>query len=202
MAHSAKNFDSLIGNTPGLSEPQLRAHFELYQGYVNKLNEIEEQLKTADHSKANYSYDPISELRRRHAVAFNGAYLHEYYFENLTGKTTQPAPDLEAALNERFGSMVGWLDQALAGLKSADGWVLLTRSRIDDTLQCCVLEEHHRGLFVEQDILLAIDGWEHAYLVDYGIKKADYFKAILGSLNWGIASRRYQQSRQALARAA
>jgi Fe-Mn family superoxide dismutase len=193
MTHTAKNFEHLIGNVKGLSEKQLRNHFELYHGYVKKLNEIEEALRPADRSKANYNYSALSELQRRRPVAFNGAYLHQLYFENLTGKATKPSSELEAAINNNFGSMTNWLNDALAGLKTANGWVLLTHSRIDNSLQNCVLEEHHHGLFVEQNILLAIDGWEHAYMIDYGIKEADYFKAIQPSLDWSVASDRFHE---------
>ena len=42
MAHEAKDYRRLVGECRGfLSETQLQAHFELYQGYVKKLNEIE-----------------------------------------------------------------------------------------------------------------------------------------------------------------
>jgi hypothetical protein len=36
MPHELKNFDPLIGKVKGLSEKQLRNHFELYKGYVLK----------------------------------------------------------------------------------------------------------------------------------------------------------------------
>lgn len=202
MAHAAKNFEYLIGQIKGLSERQLRNHFELYQGYVKKLNEIEEELKFADRSKANYSYAIFSELQRRHSVAFNGVYLHQLYFEGITEKQTKPTLDLETAINHNFGSMTQWLTDALASLKSVDGWVLLTRSRINGMLHTCVVEEHHKGLFVEQDILLAIDSWEHAYMIDYGVNKADYFKTIKDSIDWNIVSQRFQQSHQKVSIAA
>ena len=49
MAHTPKNYDQLIAECAGfLSENQLKAHFTLYQGYVKKLNEIEERLAKAD----------------------------------------------------------------------------------------------------------------------------------------------------------
>src|SRR5512134_1334198 len=49
MAHQAKDYRRLVGECRGfLSEKQLTAHFELYEGYVKKLNEIEEGLRAAD----------------------------------------------------------------------------------------------------------------------------------------------------------
>ena len=197
MAHKAKHFEHLIGSVHGLSEKQLKNHFELYKGFVKKLSEIEEKLANLKpEAEGNYSFAEISELQRRHAVAFNGALLHELYFSNLTGSTTKPSGDLLDAMNRAFGSMENWVNLTLAGLKTANGWVLLCRSRIDGKLSNNVIEEHHRGVFVEQDIVLAIDGWEHAFMIDYGVKEDAYFRAILSSLDWHVASRRFDASQR------
>ena len=102
MVHVKKNFDHLLGKMKGISDKQMTAHFGLYGGYVKKLNEIEDKLKTVDLATANYSYGDFSELKRRETVAFNGSYLHQYYFENLTGDKTEPSKDLKKAVNESF----------------------------------------------------------------------------------------------------
>ena len=52
MSYQAKKFE--LKNLEGISENQISQHRDiLYAGYVNKLNEIEERLKTVDLSKAN-----------------------------------------------------------------------------------------------------------------------------------------------------
>jgi len=191
MAHTAKDFDHLIGKLPGFTEKQLKAHFGLYQGYVKKANEIEEKLKTADPAGANYSFGDISELHRRRAVAYNGAYLHQIYFEALTERKTQPSAELKQAIEAAFGTIEKWGADVKAGLVSSPGWVLLTRSRLDGTLRNCLIEEHHRGLLAEQEILLALDGWEHAYMIDYGTAKADYIAAVSAAIDWDVVSRRF-----------
>lgn len=192
MAHEVKNYDHLIGQVQGLSEKQLKAHFTLYQGYVKKVNEIEEKLKKADPSTANYSFGDISELQRRLSVPYNGAHLHEIYFENLTGKTTQPSQDLKSAIDSSFGSVENWFAHAKAGLISAPGWVLLTRCRKTGILRNDLVEEHHRGVLVNQDILLALDGWEHAYMIDYSVVKADYIKILEKAIDWTAADKRFK----------
>ena len=201
MAHTLRNYDHLIGKITGISEKQFRAHFTLYEGYIKKINEIEEKLKTINRVDANYSYNDYSELQRRRAVAFNGAHLHQLYFENLSPTRTQPGAELLAAITRDFGSLKNWVIDMKAALKSADGWVLLTRSRTQESLRNNVIEEHHRGILVEQDILLAIDGWEHAYMVDYGVNKGDYLQVIENSIDWNIASQRYLIS-QSISKAA
>jgi len=202
MIYDTLNFEHLIGQIPGLSESQLRNHFELYAGYVKKLNEIESKLKTVDRMDASYSYASVSELQRRRAVAYNGVHLHEYYFKNLTGEKTQPGKELASAIIQEFGSEENWYADTLAGLKTANGWVLLCCSREEGIVSNCVVEEHHRGILVDQDIILAIDGWEHAFMIDYGVKEADYFKAIRPSLDWDVASARFEAARRRLAVAA
>lgn len=196
MAHVAKNFDYLIGEIKGLSEKQIRAHFGLYQGYVKKINEIEDKLKTADVNAANYSYGEFSELQRRLAVPYNGALLHELYFENLTGKSTEPSPDLVQAIEAHFGSMENWLANTRAGLISAYGWILLVRSKRDGILRNDLVEEHHRGVIVEQDILLALDGWEHAYMIDYGTSKLEYIKVLEKSIDWNLVNQRFHNAQR------
>lgn len=194
--HELKNFDHLIGRVPGLSEKQLRAHFGLYEGYVKKVNEIEEKLAKIDRSAPNYSYNEFSELKRRHAVPFNGAYLHQLYFENLTGDSTQPDAELKVLIDRDFGSFENWWLDAKASLSSSFGWVLLTRSRVDGRLYNDMLEEHHRGVFCEQDILLALDGWEHAYMIDYGTTKAEYINALSKAIDWRVAAKRFEMAKR------
>lgn len=202
MARKPKNFDSLIGSIPGLSEKQLKAHFELYRGYVAKWVEIESKLKSADPKTANYSFGEISELMRRRSVAYNGAHLHELFFENLSGKESEPSQSLKKDIERSFGSMKGWFDELKAGLISEPGWVLLTRSREDGFLRNDLLEEHHIGVLVEQDIILAFDGWEHAYFIDYATKKADYVAMLERAIHWGVANQRFEASERLAGRAA
>jgi Fe-Mn family superoxide dismutase len=194
MAYEVKNFSHLIEELNGfLSEKQLEAHFKLYEGYVKKLNEIEKKLDSSDPSKANYSFNEFSELKRREAVAFNGAFLHELYFENLGNKNTELSGKLKTDIDKRFGS----LDNLYANLKgiaiSEPGWAILTYNRVDKQLHTYLLEEHHIGLPVHQELLLVIDSWEHAYMIDYGISKDQYMEKIINKINWEIVNERYSR---------
>ena len=189
MAYEPKNYDQLKGAVKGLSNDQLDQHFTLYKGYVAKLNEIESKLAEADRAKSNYSFSDYSELKRREAVAFNGAFLHELYFENL-GADATVSKELQGAFDE-----CGGRDKVIADLKAAalcgPGWALLTRNRRDNRLHTYFIAEHHLGLPIEQDLLIALDSWEHAFMVDYGIKRADYVNVFLENIKWGEVSRRY-----------
>ena len=190
MAYDPKNYDHLKGGTlKGLSDSQLDQHFTLYKGYVAKLNEIEEKLGAIDNTTPNYSFNEYSELKRREAVAFNGSFLHELYFENL-GADGDLSPELAKALEAAGGK-----DKVLADLKSCalggPGWALLTRSRRDGKLHTYFVAEHHIGLPVDQDLLIVLDSWEHAFMVDYGIKRPDYLGAFLENIKWSEVSKRF-----------
>lgn len=190
MAYAAKNFDPLKGGAlKGFSDSQLDQHFTLYKGYVAKLNEIEEKLATVDNSKANYSFNEYSELKRREAVAFNGSFLHELYFENLGADV-----DISAALQKALDAQ-GGKEKVLADLKAAalcgPGWAVLTHNRRDGKLHSYFFAEHHLGLPIEQDLLVVLDSWEHAFMVDYGIARAKYADVFLENINWSEASKRF-----------
>ncbi|BDU71813.1 superoxide dismutase [Mesoterricola silvestris] len=190
MAYEPKNYDHLKGGAlKGFSDSQLDQHFTLYKGYVAKLNEIESKLAEADNTKPNYSFSEYTELKRREAVAFNGSFLHELYFENL-GANASISPELQKALDAQGGK-----DKLVADLKatalSGPGWALLTRNRRDGKLHTYFIAEHHLGLPIEQDLLLVLDSWEHAFMVDYGIKRPDYINAFNENINWAEVSKRF-----------
>jgi len=194
MAYEAKNYDYLLGKLNGLSEKQLTAHFGLYKGYVNKLNEIEEKLKSANPSASNYSYGEFSELKRREAVAFNGSFLHELYFDNLSNEVGEISNDLKSAIEKSFGSFDKWVADIKGTATSTPGWVVLTYNRKDNTLHNYIMYEHHIGLPVHQEVLLALDCWEHAFMIDYGTTKAEYLNAFFNNLDWNVVNKRYENA--------
>ena len=196
MAYTARTWDHLLGGKlAGFTDDQLNTHFALYKGYVAKMNEIDEKLKTADASKANYSYSEYSELKRRESVAYNGTFLHELYFDNLTSNEhTAPSEGLEAALKEAFGSKESFIADIKGAALSTHGWVLLSLDEKHNKLRTSVIiSEHHIGLMPHQKIILALDCWEHAYFVDYGKgpRKAAYLEAFIKVIDWSVVSQRY-----------
>ena len=192
MEHKAENFDHLLGKLEGISEKQLKAHFGLYAGYVKKLNEIEQKL-TSIKAEGNYSYSEFSELKRREAVAFNGTYLHKLYFENLEHKGT-PSKELKSAIEKAFTNMESFEANLKASASSTPGLVVLTKNKIDNTVHTYILYEHHIGLPVHQEIILALDCWEHAFMIDFGTDKASYLTAFMKNINWDVVNKRFEDS--------
>ena len=190
MAFQPKNFDHLIGKLK-LSDGQLKAHLTLYQGYVKKLNEIQDLLGTADRSAPNYSFNAYSELKRREPVAYNGTVLHELYFENLAPQGTQPDANTKKMIQNSFGSWDAFIADTKAAAGSCHGWVLTVYDCAEKKLKTNMVQsEHHVGLFANAWIVLSLDVWEHAYAIQYGIKKPDYIAAFLENLNWDAVNKR------------
>jgi Fe-Mn family superoxide dismutase len=193
MTYEPRNYDHLKGGAlKGFSDSQLDLHFTLYKGYLTKLNEIEEKLLVESNAKPNYSFNEYSELKRREAVAFNGSFLHELYFENL-GADAGISAELQKALDAQGGK-----DKLLADLKATalggPGWALLTFNRRDGKLHTYFVAEHHLGMPIDQDLLVVLDSWEHAFMVDYGIKRPDYINAFLENVKWSEVSRRFKDA--------
>ena len=190
MTYEPKTYDHLKGGVvKGFSDSQLDLHFTLYKGYLSKLNEIEEKLAGANNTKPNYSFNEYSELKRREAVAFNGSFLHELYFENL-GADATISPALQKALDAQGGQERVLADHKATAL-SGPGWALLTHNRRDGKLHNYFVAEHHIGLPIDQDLLLVLDSWEHAFMVDFGIKRPDYINAFMENIKWSEVSRRF-----------
>ena len=189
MAHEAKNYDHLKGLLKGLSDAQLDQHFTLYKGYIAKLNEIETKLAEADNTKPNYSFNEYSELKRRECVAFNGAFLHELYFENL-GADGDLSAELKGAMDAQ-GGQVKLVADLKACAMGGPGWALLTYNRRDGKLHTYFVAEHHIGLPMDQDLLVVLDSWEHAFMVDYGIARAKYLETFVENLKWSEVSKRF-----------
>lgn len=195
MAYEIKKFDSLLG-IPGLSDTLLTNHFVLYEGYVNntnillkKMNEIrEERLGGNDDRK-----EESAELHRRYSWEYNGMKLHELYFENLT---KEKAPlDLESdfgkKLIERFGSYETFLHNFTknVGMFRGIGWVALIER--DGGLGIIWINEHNEGLLANSKILLVMDVFEHAYMIDYGVKRAEYITAFMKAIDWKTVESRF-----------
>jgi Fe-Mn family superoxide dismutase len=183
---SPVNYDHLIGQCAGyLSENQLKAHFALYQGYVKKLNEIEEKLTKADPTTANYSFSEYSELKRREPVAYNGTILHQLYFSNLGAAGSSPPENLKKLIEASYGSWDAWIADIKGIVGSGHGWCITAFDYNFNRIRNYQIQsEHHVGLLAQNAILIAIDAWEHAYFLDYGTKKPDYLAGTLKHLNW------------------
>lgn len=192
MAYQARNFEHLIGLN-GFSEQSLKNHFTLYQGYVNNTNKLVDTFSTmAREGKIGTS--EFAELKRRFGWEFNGMRLHELYFGNLTkgGKTFDKKGKLFNKLIENFGSYETWEKDFLAeGAMRGIGWVVLYYDVAGGRLFNVWVNEHDVGHLSGAVPILVMDVFEHAFMLDYSLKRADYLDAFMLVVDWGEAEKRF-----------
>jgi len=190
MPYSAKDYAKLIG-MPGFSEALLKNHFTLYQGYVTNTNKV---LDTLDQmAKDGKTATPeFAELKRRLGWEFNGMRLHEYYFENLGGKSgVDKNGKLAKKMNESCGSYEAWeKDFRATGVMRGIGWVVLYQDLASGRLINFWVNEHDVSHPAGCNPLLIMDVFEHAFMLDYGLKRADYIEAFFKNINWSAVESR------------
>ncbi|MEW6001604.1 MAG: superoxide dismutase [Nitrospirota bacterium] len=192
MAYTAKDYSKLIG-MEGFSETLLRNHFTLYQGYVTNTNKLldtlDQMLKDGKTGTPEYA-----ELKRRLGWEFNGMRLHEYYFENLGGKTAlNKSTRLAKKIYDDFGSYEAWeKDFKAVGTMRGIGWAVLYQDLATNRLINFWINEHDVSHPAGCNPILIMDVFEHAFMIDYGLKRADYIEAFFKNINWTAAEARYK----------
>lgn len=190
MAYEAKDYAKLIG-MEGFSEALIKNHFTLYQGYVTNTNKVLDILNQmlAEGKTATPEY---AELKRRLGWEFNGMRLHEYYFENLGGKGGgDQAGKLAAKIAADFGSYEAWeKDFRATGAMRGIGWAVLYQDSANGKLINFWINEHDVAHPAGCTPILIMDVFEHAFMLDYGLKRADYIEAFFRNIDWKAAESR------------
>lgn len=191
MPYGPKTYDHLLG-TPGFSDQLLKNHFTLYQGYVKNVNVLNEELD-ALLEQGKVGTPAYAELVRRFGWEFNGMRLHELYFGNMakTGAALAEGVPLGEELSRAYGTYETWeKDFRAVGAMRGIGWVILYYDPVGRQVFNVWVNEHDTGHLAGCQPLLVLDVFEHAYTLDYGIKKADYIEAFFKAIDWGAVGSR------------
>ncbi len=127
-----------------------------------------------------------AELKRRLGWEFNGMRLHELYFENLGGKAALDAAGKLAAQarGEHSASLEAWeKDFRATGAMRGIGWVVLYEDPANGRLFNFWINEHDVSHPAGCTPLLVMDVFEHAFMIDYGLKRADYIEAFFKAID-------------------
>lgn len=189
MPYAAQDYSSLIG-MKGFSETLLKNHMTLYQGYVTNTNKVADALGAMlkDGKTGTPEY---AELKRRFGWEFNGMRLHEYYFGNLGGKGVEKSGALAQKIEAAFGSVDAWMqDFKATGAMRGIGWVVLYLDPAADRLFNVWINEHDVAHLAGCRPVLIMDVFEHAYMTDYQLKRADYIEAFIANVKWAAAESR------------
>jgi Fe-Mn family superoxide dismutase len=171
----------------GISAKSVEEHLGLYAGYVKNFNAISAKLvEYAADTEGNAH--ALSELIRRKSFEFDGMRLHEYYFEQFEGTSTPLSVNgpLAAAFEKEYHQYFKEYFTAI-GMMRGPGWAILYFDPAGKQFQAGFVGEQHQGHFATLPIILALDVWEHAFLLDYGAQgKGKYVEAFFKNLNWGV----------------
>lgn len=181
-----------IPELEGISKKSVEEHLSLYQGYVKNFNAISTKLVeyAADTEKNAHA---LSELIRRRSFEFGGMRLHELYFTQFEGgamalDANSPfAKQLQTEYREYFEAYF----KAIGNMRGP-GWAILYWDPVAKQFLAGFAGEQHQGHFVTLPIILAMDVWEHAFLLDYGaLGKGKYIDAFFKNLNWSVIEKRF-----------
>ena len=190
MPYNAKDYSSLIG-LKGFSETLLKNHFTLYQGYVTNTNKCADALSQML-KEGQTGTTEFAELKRHFGWEFNGMRLHELYFDNLKGSVgIDKAGKLAGKMEKDFGGVDSWeKDFKACGTMRGIGWVVLYYDAVGDLLFNSWINEHDVAHLAGCSPILIMDVFEHAYLTDYQLKRADYIEAFFANISWQSAASR------------
>jgi len=193
MSYTAKDYSKLIG-MEGFSETLLKNHFTLYQGYVTNTNKVLDTLQQMLRD-GKTAIPEFAELKRRLGWEFNGMRLHEYYFENLGGREgINKSGKLGTKMTEDFGSYDAWeKDFKAVGTMRGIGWAVLYQDITNGKLINFWINEHDVSHPAGCNPVLILDIFEHAFMIDYGLKRADYIEAFFKNINWNVVEGRIKK---------
>jgi len=182
-----KTFAS-IRELNGISVRTMEEHYELYKGYVGKVNEIQKKLDTADRAAANQIYSEYRGLRTDLSFAIGGVKNHDTYFSHLGGKGGQPTGRVMELIQRDFPGYDAWLADFKAAGIAARGWVWLAYDHDWNILTTATGDAQNTFPIWNATPILAMDVYEHAYWIDYGRARAKYIEAFFNNLDWNVVA--------------
>jgi Fe-Mn family superoxide dismutase len=144
----------------------------------------------AQREQSNSTFSYYRELKRGETYALDGVILHELYFENIGGTTSQPDHITRELLENDFGSYQSWQEDFVATAKASRGWAVLTYDQRSNRLRNISLDAHDLGNIAYSAPILILDMYEHAYFLQYADNKAKYITNFMNNINWQVISGR------------
>lgn len=177
---------------PYISEETLEFHYgKHHQGYVNKLNTLIGGTELADETLENL-------IKNKSGGIFNNAaqiWNHNFYWHCLTPSSDQkPEGKSSEAINEEFGSFDEFkkLFKERAASNFGSGWTWLVKNE-DGSLEIVNTGNAENPMTKDQNPLLTIDVWEHAYYVDYRNERGAYIDNFWNIVNWTFVEKNYEK---------
>ncbi len=172
----------------GISREAVEAHFKLYEGYVNKRNEILAKLAEVDVAAANQVYSEVRALKVDLSFAIGGIKNHEIYFEHLGGNGGEPDGLVRELIARDFGSVSDWRADLKATGMAGRGWAWTAYDWDEGRLFNYIGDAQNTFPIWNATPLVALDVYEHAYFIDYQTDRASYIEAFFANLDWDVVN--------------
>jgi Fe-Mn family superoxide dismutase len=173
---------------PHLSAETMELHHDKHHAaYVKAANETVERLASAESWQ-------IPGLERALAFNVSGHGLHTLFWDSMSPEMEQkPTGALADAIDKAFGSLDKYYERFKAALTTiqGSGWALVVFEPIAAELQIVQVQNHDGAMLLGSTPILAADGWEHAYYVDYRNDKASWAENFTKMTDWAGAASRF-----------
>jgi Fe-Mn family superoxide dismutase len=169
-------------------------HNHHHASYVSGANAAVAELEDA---RERNDFTTLNALEKKLAFNLSGHVLHSLLWKNLspTGGN-KPEGELAAAIDENFGSFELFrrqLSQAVMTVHGS-GWGVLLWEPIGEALYIGQIHDHQDNLCQAARPLLVMDGWEHAYYLQYRTARVDYVDAMWSIVNWDDVAARFARA--------
>ena len=185
---TARELKPALLELDGISRETIEAHYKLYQGYVNKRNEILGKLDGVDLSSANQVYSDIRSLKLDLTFAVGGIKNHEIYFEHLGGIGGEPAGIFGDLVRRDFGSFADWKADLKATGMAGRGWAWTAYDWDEGRLFNYLGDAQNTFPVWNATALVALDVYEHAYFIDFGTDRAAYIDKFFDNLDYDVVN--------------
>jgi superoxide dismutase, Fe-Mn family len=163
----------------GISRTSVEAHYRLYRDDVARRNELLARLSAGR--------GDVRPLKAELAHAVGTIKSHEAYFEHLGGAGGEPTGAVAELIQRDFGSADAWRADLTATALAARGWAW-TAFDWDTGRLCNYLGDAESAPLWNATPLVALDVYEHAYVVDFQTDRAAYLDAFFANLDWAVVN--------------
>jgi superoxide dismutase, Fe-Mn family len=185
---TARELKPALLELDGISRETIEAHYKLYQGYVNKRNEILGKLDGVDLSSANQVYSDLRALKVDLTFAIGGIKNHEIYFEHLGGNGGEPVGIFSDLVKRDFGSVDAWKADLKATGLAGRGWAWTAYDWDEGRLFNYIGDAQNTFAVWNATALVALDVYEHAYFIDFGTDRAAYIDKFFDNLDYDVVN--------------
>jgi Fe-Mn family superoxide dismutase len=191
----AKKFDTIMKDLDGISARTMTEHYKLYQGYINKYNEVMGKIDAADRASANQTFSDVRSLKIDLTFAIGGVKNHELYFGHLGGKGGEPPSEIKSELEKHFGSVEQWMADLKATGMASRGWAWTAWDRDWNYLFNYAGDAQNSFTVWNATPIVGLDVYEHAYYLDYGTARASYIDTFFKNLHWATVGENLDRAR-------